>query len=325
MNGQPPPIPQVPPSIPAQAPPPLPKKKGRGTLGKILVAVGAVCVAFVVFQVALFVLALALGKAPRSRVPGEAEFREANRQIIRNTGSLGFGNNPEAVSLARNYSKGLKVLRQTLFTEGNKDAYSISKGEFLTYCRLNTDSCVFLVHVPELRRFTEEAKKSMSELAWANAQSVLEGRSNSPQATLVVGVRGAVLYESIMIGSPEPGPGKDNGIKQRGSGVTDIPLLYPFFASVNIDRQRETLPTIDRVRLEVAEVLGRKADEVDVKKPLMDQGADELDMVEVIMALEEAFHIEIPDSAIGGKSDETNRKLSVERLAEIVSQQRKDQ
>ena len=102
-----------------------------------------------------------------------------------------------------------------MFSEGKKDAYSISKGEFLTYCQLNADSCVFLVHVPELRRFTIDAKKSMCTLAWANAQSILKARINSPPRTLAVGVKGAVLYESIMIGNPVPGPGQGDGRWRR--------------------------------------------------------------------------------------------------------------
>ncbi len=77
---------------------------------------------------------------------------------------------------------------------------------------------------------------------------------------------------------------------------------------------------IDRVRSEVAEILNKKASQIDVAKPLVEQGADELDIVEIVMALEEAFGKEIPDEAVG----ENVNTVTVQKLAEIVSKQQKD-
>jgi len=164
--------------------------------------------------------------------PGEAAFREANRQITLNKGTVAFGNNAEATALAAEYSKSLKVLREGLFTKGKENALSIAQGEMLTYCHLNPDTCVFLVHVPELRRFTSQAKDSMTELAWMNAQSVLKAKAASPPGKLGVGVRGAALYESVTLGRfvPDPKPGND-GVRERAKGMSGVPTLYPFFAS----------------------------------------------------------------------------------------------
>ena len=81
--------------------------------------------------------------------------------------------------------------------------------------------------------------------------------------------------------------------------------------------------TIDRVRSEVAEVLGKDPAQIDIAKPLVEQGADDLDIVETVMAVEEAFKIEIPDSAIGEKVDEVGKTLTVQKLAKIVSKQQK--
>ena len=80
--------------------------------------------------------------------------------------------------------------------------------------------------------------------------------------------------------------------------------------------------TVERVRSEAAKILKKEATQIDVAKPLVAQGADELDIVEIVMAVEEAFKVEIPDSAIddsaaGGKT------LTVQKLAQIVSAQRK--
>ncbi len=52
----------------------------------------------------------------------------------------------------------------------------------------------------------------------------------------------------------------------------------------------------DRVRAIIAEQLGVKAEEVtDAASFIEDLGADSLDTVELVMALEEEFGIEIPD------------------------------
>ena len=52
----------------------------------------------------------------------------------------------------------------------------------------------------------------------------------------------------------------------------------------------------DRVRAIIAEQLGVKLEEVtDAASFIVDLGADSLDTVELVMALEEEFGIEIPD------------------------------
>ena len=55
-------------------------------------------------------------------------------------------------------------------------------------------------------------------------------------------------------------------------------------------------PVSDRVRGIIAEQLGVKLEEVtDAASFIEDLGADSLDTVELVMALEEEFGIEIPD------------------------------
>ena len=76
---------------------------------------------------------------------------------------------------------------------------------------------------------------------------------------------------------------------------------------------------IDRVCSEVATILKKDSSQIDVTKPLVSQGADELDIVEIVMAVEEAFKVEIPDSAIGDNTGEVSKTLTVQKLAEIVS------
>ena len=58
------------------------------------------------------------------------------------------------------------------------------------------------------------------------------------------------------------------------------------------------MSTFDKVRDIVVEQLGVEADEVAIESTFIDdRGADSLDIVELIMAFEEEFNIEIPDEA----------------------------
>jgi acyl carrier protein len=86
---------------------------------------------------------------------------------------------------------------------------------------------------------------------------------------------------------------------------------------------RPNQQTVERVRSEVAAILTKDVAQIDVAKPLVAQGADELDIVEIVMAVEEAFKLEIPDSAIGENIGEATKILTVEKLAEVVSRQQK--
>ena len=58
------------------------------------------------------------------------------------------------------------------------------------------------------------------------------------------------------------------------------------------------MATFEKVRDIVVEQLGVEADEVTINSTFIDDlGADSLDIVELIMAFEEEFNIEIPDEA----------------------------
>ena len=58
------------------------------------------------------------------------------------------------------------------------------------------------------------------------------------------------------------------------------------------------MSTCEKVRDIVVEQLGVEADEINIDSTFIDDlGADSLDIVELIMAFEEEFGIEIPDEA----------------------------
>jgi len=107
------------------------------------------------------------------------------------------------------------------------------------------------------------------------------------------------------------------------AGVVICLFLSGCGDSTQSQRAKQQGPSVvDGVRSEVATILKKKANEIDVSKPLVAQGADELDIVEIVMAVEEAFKAEIPDSVIGEKIGEVSKTLTVEKLAEVVSKQK---
>ena len=81
--------------------------------------------------------------------------------------------------------------------------------------------------------------------------------------------------------------------------------------------------TIERVKAVVAKSLKTNSAKLDVQKPLARQEIkiDELDLVELVMAIEEEFKVEIPDTSLDGKPADVVKTLSIEKLAQIVSEQ----
>jgi len=153
--------------------------------------------------------------------------------LISSHGRSGFGNNPEAVALAEAFSKKLKSLREEYFTKGKGDRdlfTALTKSEFPAYCRLSSNACVFLVHVPELRRFTAEAKQSLGRLAWETAQETVKMGVHPPPVRLVVGVKGELSYDPILIGKFVPALHEmGEGIETQDSGILSMSRFYPFF------------------------------------------------------------------------------------------------
>ena len=74
----------------------------------------------------------------------------------------------------------------------------------------------------------------------------------------------------------------------------------------------------DQVRAIIAEQLGIKTDEIKNDASFVDDlGADSLDTVELVMALEEEFETEIPD-------DEAEKITTVQNAIDYVAARQKD-
>ena len=95
---------------------------------------------------------------------------------------------------------------------------------------MNEDSCVFLVHVPKLRKYEDEAKDMMSDLAWVVASGVLGQNGFGSEKTLAVGTKGSFLYHRIDVGEvtaqseDSDGP---RGIRSSGSNDSVLEKIFP--------------------------------------------------------------------------------------------------
>lgn len=164
--------------------------------------------------------------------PGKAAFKQANRLIDSDKGKTAHGNTPDAEKLAAVFSELVMKGREMGVEKGKKPTISLTHGKFLTYCRINPDSCVFMVHVPSLRNFSDDAKTFMVGMAWTMAREVAANLRPMP-SKLVVGVRGAFLYDEVVEGPAAISPKEGDedwqagiALRSKGSDGTDRLALY---------------------------------------------------------------------------------------------------
>lgn len=86
--------------------------------------------------------------------------------------------------------------------------------------------------------------------------------------------------------------------------------------------------TLERVRKITSELMAISVDRLSADTTLADLGADELDLVELTMELEEEFSTAIPDEALEkfageGNWDKGMKKISIRKLAELVEEHRR--
>ncbi len=173
------------------------------------------------------------GDAPAAdipRKPGESELLTVERRIVSDDEGYALGNSDEARELARAFADRMKVLDETFFTQTDANI-KLSGGNYVTWCERRDGHCAFIVHVPEYRRFDEEAKDVLAQLAWMTAQETA-AESLEPGEELAVGLKGVLLYGAVMVGEFDPEyDGED--IRVRG----DKELLYPWFAAASSESQ----------------------------------------------------------------------------------------
>lgn len=77
------------------------------------------------------------------------------------------------------------------------------------------------------------------------------------------------------------------------------------------------------VRTIIAEQLGKWPAEIDSTRSLYKLGADEMDVVQIVLALEQKYQIKLPDAAVGASQKPMGRSLNARRLADAVMAQLK--
>ncbi|OYV07217.1 MAG: hypothetical protein CFE26_02150 [Verrucomicrobiales bacterium VVV1] len=103
-----------------------------------------------------------------------------------------------------------------------------------------------------------------------------------------------------------------------------IPLkLVPILLAL-ISLQAHAAPekVVARVRAELANQLGKEAASLPVDKPVESLGADELDVLEWVLAVEDAYSVNIPtDKVVDQKSQKVRRNLSISDVADLAQEE----
>lgn len=170
--------------------------KGGGLVGGKKEAIaGIVCSSLGL--IALFVVPALLfkdGRGHSERSPRES----AAAGISGSSQESAHGNSPKAIQLAGKFASAMDLAHETSFASSKARKKS---ARYVVHCELRDGSCAFLVHVPDYRKFTDEAKGTLEEIAWQTAGAVLKNDGSiEPDTDLCVGLKGLVLFGSIMTG-----------------------------------------------------------------------------------------------------------------------------
>ncbi|MFO1484643.1 MAG: hypothetical protein U1F71_14875 [Verrucomicrobiaceae bacterium] len=172
--------------------------RSTGVIPMLVILTGGVFI-FIMFKGSL-------EDGARKQQPGYAAFQAADDLLMSRSQGVAHGNTPDAQGLANEFSLRLKEARKSgIESRGSPSIGSLTGGEFLTYCLLTRNSCVFMVHVPDLRNFAPEAKTFLADAAWRTALAITEPRQLGLQS-VAVGFRGALMYDRVIsgrLGSPE--------------------------------------------------------------------------------------------------------------------------
>jgi hypothetical protein len=225
--------PPLPPDLPPDLPPLLatrPKRK-IPLLGRLAIIIVGLFLALIAFRVIEGVMHP--NKNPPQRRPGVAEFTEAAKLTISARRGVGQGNVDEARVLAKELSTRLKIARSELITRTKErdPNLPLTNEEFVVFCQLNEGACAFIVHVPELRRYTSEAKELIAIAAYVSAAEVLNTAKMGQVQKLAVVTRGNMFFDQGWIGSYQLGIEEPlDSAEKLTVTATDVPALVPLFA-----------------------------------------------------------------------------------------------
>jgi len=167
--------------------------KGQAITGIVCSSLGIIAL----FAVPALVLKDGGGHAERSpRQLAESALTGTARETA-------HGNSPKAVELAGKYAKAMELAHNLAFDSNRKRS---KQARYVVHCELRGDSCAFLAYVPDYRKFTDDAKGTLEEIAWKTAAEVLKSDGSiKPDTDMCVGLKGLVLFGSVMTGKANGG------------------------------------------------------------------------------------------------------------------------
>lgn len=220
------------------------KKSSRGAAFWVIGCLAAGLGGMLILAVGVAVLMFSAPSNPKNTVdsPEKDALRMAELKVLGSSAGAAQGNDKAARELAARFSQTMGAIDKVAFSK-SKAKVKLTGGNYITWCELHPDRVAFVVHVPELRRFTSDAKDALARIAWAAAQGTVEG-SVPPGSRLAVGLRGVLLYDRILLGEVSAeGEANleevDDGMKAVFQTSHDRDDLVPFFQTE--DREPDTL------------------------------------------------------------------------------------
>ncbi len=166
-----------------------------------------------------------------AEIPGAVGFVRATGKINSSSKGIFHGNNETATHMAEQFSKSIKKLESMLFEGGKENrVISMTDDEFLTFCQQNENKVLFLVHVPQFKRYKGEDRDALLELAWKIALQVTEELHSEQPIELAIGLRGSIFYGGTVIGKSDSNPVYQNEFR------VDKETFYPYF----VEKQKKT-------------------------------------------------------------------------------------
>lgn len=257
----PPPPPRAAPLPPARrvATSPPPAKKG-GCVKWGLISAGLLFATFVA-------ISLFSPKTPRG--PGADALDEAESHLKASTTS-GYGDSKperEAATVTAEIAQSLRssgiAASSGSYGRGKsglfrRAAAGMDSDGFTSVCSVRGDTAVFLIHVPDLRKFTDEAKVAMGQWSWAAARV---GWSQLPEprpAKLAVALKGALIYDRLLTGSAKP-----LDIADDDAEVTDAILQAGLDST--IDKPSDITNALEEIFTEPASLSSKQDSKADSK------------------------------------------------------------
>jgi hypothetical protein len=141
-------------------------------------------------------------RAEEANLPGHREFESANQFMSRSNTTAGNGNTESAKEAGLSCAHMMQA-----WMDG---ASSDSPKNITAWCELHPNRVLFLVRIPDLRQYADEAKDEICLAAWYASQIAARDLELAPDAEIAVAVRGLALYDRMMTGVVVPATGDED-------------------------------------------------------------------------------------------------------------------